>query len=68
MLALENKYRKTHELWLVPKTVLNIFEAKRLTFPEPHKPVTTKKYAFGSGLTKTFFLWRQHTYQREATR
>jgi len=42
MLALENKKRKTHELCLVT-TLLKMFEAKRLTFPEPHKPVTTKK-------------------------
>jgi len=43
MLALENKQRKTHELWLVTTTLLKFFEAKRLTFPEPHKPVTAKK-------------------------
>jgi len=24
-------------------TALKIFEAERLTFPEPHKPVTAKK-------------------------
>jgi len=43
MLALEKKLRKTQELWLVTTTSLDIFEAKRLTFPEPHKPVTAKK-------------------------
>jgi len=41
MLALENKQRKTHELWLVATTLLkNFFEARRLTFPEPHESVT----------------------------
>jgi len=35
-----------------------IFEAKRLTFPEPHKPVTAKKIGVGSGLCRTLFLWR----------
>jgi len=42
-LALENKQRKTHELWLITTVLLKIFEDKRLTFPEPHKPVTAKK-------------------------
>jgi len=43
MLALENKQRKTHELWLFTTTLLKIFEAKRLIFPEPHQSVTAKK-------------------------
>jgi len=43
MLALENKQKKKHELRLVTTTLLKIFGAERLTFPEPHKPVTAKK-------------------------
>jgi len=40
---LKTSKEKTHELWLVTTALLKIFEAKRLTFPEPHKPVTAKK-------------------------
>jgi len=73
MLALENKQRKTHELWLVTTTVLKIFEAKRLTFPEPHKPVTAKKIGVWQRSKKdTFPLEITHVCddecQRETTR
>jgi len=79
MLALENKYRKTHELWLVATTLLKIcFEAKRLTFPEHHKPVTAKKICvwqqsnrhFSSG-DNTRTRWRMpergHTIKQSVT-
>jgi len=52
--------------------VLTVFEAKRHFFPEPHKPVTAKKSAFGSGLRKTLPLEttnvRYKECQREITR
>jgi len=33
MLALENKQRKTHELWLVETTLLNIFQSLKADLP-----------------------------------
>jgi len=44
MLALENRYieRNTHKLWLVTMGT-KISKVKRLTFPDPHKPVIAKK-------------------------
>ena len=51
----------------------NFFEAKRLTFPEPHKPVTAKKICVWQRSNKdTFPLEITHVCddesQREATR
>ena len=70
MLALENKQRKTHELWLVATTLLQkFFEAKRLTFPEPHEPVTAKKICVWQRSNKdTFPLETTHVHDDECQR
>jgi len=54
-------------------TLLKIFEAKRLTFPEPHQPVTAKKICVWQRSNKDTFPQeithvRDDECQRETTR
>jgi len=58
-MALGNKQRKTHELWLAATTLLKNF-SKRKGWPSQSliNQSLLRKSAFGSGLTKTVFLRR----------